>query len=44
VTRLAVLSRLPGSRIERALDGEDPASAEDLVQTIQTLETLRRSL
>lgn len=44
VTRLAALSHLPGARIERALDGEDPATAEELVKTIQTLETLRRSL
>ena len=43
VQRLATAARLPAVRIDRALHGSATAPA-DLVQTLQTLETLRRTL
>jgi hypothetical protein len=43
VQRLAAAARLPAARIDRALHGA-AATPADLVQALQTLETLRRSL
>lgn len=44
VARLAALARLPAARVERALHGPPPATAEELTSAILTLETVRRSL
>lgn len=43
IQRLATAARLPAARIDRALHGSAVTPA-DLVQTLQTLETLRRTL
>jgi hypothetical protein len=43
VQRLAAGTRLPAARIDRALHGS-AATPADLVQTLQTLETVRRTL
>lgn len=44
VRRLSALSGVPAHRVDKALYGEPPEKPEEFLQTIRTLETLRRSL